>query len=77
MVCVWDWTTKKRISLLRDFGAPVSSLAFSPTGELLAVAASYGWEQGAPETLASKPPADAIFVRTMAEAEVKPKGGAA
>jgi hypothetical protein len=58
---------------LPEFGAPVTSLAFSPDGSLLAVAASYDWSQGDPALLPTKPPADAIFVRAVAPAEVAPK----
>ena len=41
----------------------------------LAIAASYGWEQGDPALLpgAAQLAADAVFVRDVAEADVKPK----
>jgi hypothetical protein len=44
-------------------------LAFSRDGSLLAVAASYMYEQGE----SAQQPADAIYIRQMAEVEVKPK----
>ena len=40
----------------------------APAGESVAVAASYAFERGDVEH-----PADAIHVRTLAEADVKPK----
>ena len=48
----------------------MAALAFSPgAGELLAVAASYTWERGAePGT-----PADAIVIRRVADADVRPR----
>jgi cell cycle arrest protein BUB3 len=75
-VLTWDLTSKKRICALAEFGTAVSSLAFSPSGSHIAVAASYGWEQGDPALLASKPPADAIHVREVSDAECRPKPAA-
>jgi cell cycle arrest protein BUB3 len=49
-------------------GAPGASSAFSPQGDLLAVASSYMHEFGQREA-----PPDAIFIRPVQDAEVKPK----
>ncbi len=82
-VCVWDHAQKKRVATLAHPGSAsgafpnsIASLAFSPSGARLAIAASYGWEQGDPAALpagAPPPPPDAVFVRDIAEADVKPK----
>ena len=72
-VCSWDGAAKKRIVALPTFGAPVTSVAFSDDGALLAVAASYDWSAGDPAALPAPPPADAIYIRTVAPAEVAPK----
>jgi cell cycle arrest protein BUB3 len=75
-VAIWDRAAKKRIVALPAFGAPISSLDFSPDGALLAIAASYDWSQGDPSTLdaAARPPPDAILIRQLSPAEVTPKG---
>lgn len=68
-VYVWDGAKKKRLCSLRRYPTSVAALAFSPSGESLAVGASYTYEHG------DQPhPPDAIFVRRIAEAEVRPKG---
>ncbi len=81
-VSVWDHQQKKRVATLAHPGAAsgafpnsIASLAFSPSGARLAIAASYGWEQGDPALLpgAAQLAADAVFVRDVAEADVKPK----
>jgi cell cycle arrest protein BUB3 len=53
---------------VRRYPSSIASLAFNKDGSLLAVASSYMFEQGE-----AQHPADAIFIRQMAEAEVKPK----
>ena len=63
-VCVWDYAQKKRVATLAHPGSAtgafpnsIASLAFSPCGTRLAIAASYGWEQGDPAALpAGTPP---------------------
>ncbi len=80
VVCVWDHALKKRVSQLPGCGGPsaansVASLAFSPDGSLLAVAASYAWEQGDPAQLPqyARPAPDTVYIRQVADAEVRPK----
>jgi hypothetical protein len=51
----------------------VSSLAFSADGALMAAAASYCHERGEQQGL----PPDQIFIRKIADAEVRPKPRAA
>eukprot|EP00887_Chlorella_sp_A99_P005513 scaffold1.g5513.t1 len=53
---------------ISGYPTSVAALAFDAAGSLLAVAASYTHEQGEREH-----PADAIYVRPCAEAEVRPK----
>ena len=67
-VFVWDGARKKRVASLRRYPTSVAALAFSPAGDTIAVAASYTYEQGE-----QAHPKDAIFVRGLADAEVKPK----
>ena len=71
-VHVWDGAKKKRICSLRRYPTSVACLAFSPSGERMAVAASYTWELGEQAHAA-----DAIFVRTVSDSEVKPKASKA
>ncbi len=49
----------------------MAALAFSRTGGLLAVAASYAYEQGERDH-----PADAVYIREVQDAEVRPKAKA-
>jgi cell cycle arrest protein BUB3 len=66
-VYVWDGARKKRISSLPTYPTSIASLAFSPSGDRLAVAASYTYEHGEQEH-----PPNAIFLRKVIDAEVKP-----
>jgi WD40 repeat protein len=45
-VFMWDGANKKRLCALRKFPTSVASLSFNSTGELLAVASSYTYEEG-------------------------------
>ena len=67
-VYVWDGNKKKRICALKRYPTSISSLAFSPDGESLAVASSYTYENGD----VAHPP-DEIYVRSVSLAEVKSK----
>jgi cell cycle arrest protein BUB3 len=68
MVNVWDGANKKRICQYPPYGTSVAALAFSSSGEKLAVAASYTWEEGERDH-----PNDSILVRTVLQGEVLPK----
>ena len=59
-VPLWDLAAKKRISLLPKFPSSISSLDFSPSGQLLAIASSYTFEE-----LDKPHPTDAIFIKSM------------
>lgn len=50
------------------YGTSIASLAFNYDGSLLAVAASYTYEEGEKEH-----PADTVFLRAPLETEVKRK----
>lgn len=69
LVHVWDGAKKKKITSLSRYPTSVACLAFSPgSGDKLAIAASYTWEQG------DQPhPPDAVIVRSMCDSEVRPK----
>lgn len=68
MVNVWDGDNKKRICQYPQYSTSIASLDFNSTGDLLAIAASYTFEEG------EKPhPPDAVLVRTVNDAEVRPK----
>eukprot|EP00727_Mastigamoeba_balamuthi_P002483 m51a1_g12231 putative mitotic checkpoint protein BUB3 (333) ;mRNA; r:78625-79997 len=68
-VFTWDGRNKKRLCQTRQYPSSIASLAFNDSGALLAVASSYTWEEG------EKPnaPRDQIFVRPVADLEIKPK----
>ena len=68
VVNIWDGAHKKRLCQIPGYPTSVSALAFSREGKYLAVASSYTWELGDKEH-----PADAIYVRTMSDSELKPK----
>jgi len=67
-VNIWDGKNKKRLCQLRKFPNCIASCAFNNSGTLLAVASSYTFYQGVREKST-----DYIFVRSVVEAEVKPK----
>jgi len=71
MVSIWDGQNKKRVCQFHRYPSGISSLAFDSTGELLAIASSYTYEEGEKDH-----PPDAIFIRHVAEVEVKPKARA-
>lgn len=71
-VYVWDGERKKRICALGRYPTSIASLAFSPSGEMLAIASSYTYENGE----VTHPP-DAIYIRRVDETEVRPKGSKA
>jgi cell cycle arrest protein BUB3 len=68
LVNIWDGQNKKRLCQFASYPTSISSLSFDSTGTLLAVASSYTYEEGERDH-----PQDAIFIRHIAEAEVKQK----
>jgi len=53
---------------ISSYPTSIASLAFSPQGNMLAVASSYMFESGQRQA-----PADEIYIRPVQEGEVKPK----
>eukprot|EP00762_Andalucia_godoyi_P004162 ANDGO_06377.mRNA.1 Mitotic checkpoint protein BUB3.1 len=67
-VQTWDLGGRRRISQLSSYASSISSLSFDKSGKRLAVAVSYTYEEGDKEH-----PKDAIFIRDVYDADVKPK----
>lgn len=57
-----------RTMQISSYPTSIASLAFSPQGNMLAVASSYMFEHGQRQA-----PADEIYIRPVQEGEVKPK----
>jgi len=70
-VSIWDWKNKKRIIQFHKYPTSISSLSFSPDGSNLAIACSY---LHASEDSPRDIPPDAIFIRKIADHEVRPRG---
>jgi len=68
LVNIWDAQNKKRLCQFHKYPTSIAALTFSADGTLLAIAASYTFEEGEKDH-----PADAIIIRHPSEAEVKPK----
>lgn len=68
-VNIWDGDNKKRICQFPQYHTSVASCHFNYDGQLMAVAASYTWEQDA---MRDKPQ-DKIYIRSIRDVEVKPK----
>ncbi|KUF95302.1 Calcium-dependent protein kinase 5 [Phytophthora nicotianae] len=62
----------KRITHLRQYPTSIAAMDFNHDGSVLAIAASYTYEQGEKDH-----PNDAIFLHTVQDAEVRPKKKAA
>lgn len=71
IVNVWDGKNKKRICQYPVYPTSVASLNFNRDGTLLAVAASYTFEEGDKEH-----PRDAIYIRNVNDSDVRPKTAA-
>jgi len=67
-IIIWDGVNKKRIKQLRRYPCSIASLAFSSNGSKLAIASSYTYEEGNKDT-----PPDTVFIRALAEVDVRPK----
>ncbi|KUF80614.1 Mitotic checkpoint protein BUB3 [Phytophthora nicotianae] len=76
VVNLWDGANKKRITHLRQYPTSIAAMDFNHDGSVLAIAASYTYEQGEKEYVMSHPN-DAIFLHTVQDAEVRPKKKAA
>ncbi|CAI5746179.1 unnamed protein product [Peronospora destructor] len=72
VVNLWDGANKKRITYLRQYPTSISAMDFNHDGSVLAIAASYTYEQGEKDH-----PNDAIFLHTVQDSEVRPKKKAA
>lgn len=68
VVNFWDRVNRKRIRQLPKYHSPISSMSFNRDGQLLALAASYGYEEGERD---HHP--DSIFVRAVEDSDIKPK----
>lgn len=69
VINIWDGDNKKRLFQIAPYPTSVASLAFSGDGALLAVASSYSYERGEQQGV----PPDQVFIRKVADAEVRPK----
>ncbi|TPX31953.1 hypothetical protein SeMB42_g07677 [Synchytrium endobioticum] len=67
-VSTWDGFNKKKLKQFQKYPASIASLAFNSTGTLLAVASSYTFEDGEKDS-----PPDSVYIRTILDADVKPK----
>mmetsp|Transcript_30742 Transcript_30742/g.117700 ORF Transcript_30742/g.117700 Transcript_30742/m.117700 type:complete len:363 (-) Transcript_30742:3835-4923(-) len=67
-VSVWDGNAKKRIRHYPRYDTSVSSLAFHPKGNLLAVAISYTFEEGD-----KAHPEDKVLLKPVTDADVQPR----
>lgn len=65
---IWDGQHKKRICQVSGYPTSIAALAFSRDGRHLAVASSYTWENGEVDHAP-----DEIYIRPIADAEVRPK----
>eukprot|EP01086_Lenisia_limosa_P002256 TRINITY_DN1492_c0_g1_i1.p1 TRINITY_DN1492_c0_g1~~TRINITY_DN1492_c0_g1_i1.p1 ORF type:complete len:326 (-),score=85.80 TRINITY_DN1492_c0_g1_i1:45-1022(-) len=68
IVNIWDGANKKRLCQLPRYSNSVASLSFNYAGNILAVAASYTWDEG------DKPHGrDQIILRSIQPSDVTPK----
>lgn len=67
--CLLHHAPRRAHPQVAGYPTSISSLAFSPAGDTLAVASSYCFESG---EVAHHPP-DQIFLRPVSDADVKPK----
>lgn len=68
-VYIWDSFNKKRLCQFHQYPTHISSLAFSPDGNTLAIAASYIYESDMKDTV----PPDTIYIKSVTDQETKPK----
>ncbi|VDK80423.1 unnamed protein product [Dibothriocephalus latus] len=72
VVNTWDGFNRKWLAQFEKYPTSISSLDFSEDGTQLAIASSYMFEYGD----IPNPPEPAIFIRTVADSEVKRKQAA-
>ncbi|KAJ1648756.1 mitotic spindle checkpoint protein Bub3 [Dispira simplex] len=72
IVNVWDWRNKKRLRQYPKYPSSIADLDFNCTGQWLAIASSYTYDEGEKDH-----PPDTLLVRAISENEVKPKTPAA
>lgn len=68
---IWDGNNKKRLCQFHKYPTSIASLAFDSTGQQLAIAVSYTFDEGEKDH-----PADCIMIRKVTDVEVKPKARA-
>mmetsp|Transcript_16047 Transcript_16047/g.34697 ORF Transcript_16047/g.34697 Transcript_16047/m.34697 type:complete len:350 (+) Transcript_16047:105-1154(+) len=68
VINLWDGDNKKRLFQISKYPTSVAAMAFNRDGSLLAVASSYAHERG---DIEHEP--DAIYIRSIQDAEVRPK----
>ncbi|KAG1696329.1 hypothetical protein DVH05_018462 [Phytophthora capsici] len=68
VVNLWDGANKKRITHLKQYPTSIAAMDFNHDGSVLAIAASYTYEQGEKDH-----PNDAIFLHTVQDSEIRPK----
>jgi len=70
-VSTWDGFNKKRLCIYHRYPTTISALAFSPAGDQLAIGSSFLDEVNVePGRFVPEPQ---LFIRSMADAEIKPK----
>ncbi|KAJ2162174.1 mitotic spindle checkpoint protein Bub3 [Coemansia sp. RSA 552] len=67
-VSLWDPDNKKRLKQYQGYPTSIAALDFNATGSVLAVAASYTYDEGE-----RAHPSDSIWLKSISENEAKPK----
>ncbi|KAJ2786177.1 mitotic spindle checkpoint protein Bub3 [Coemansia javaensis] len=67
-VSLWDPDNKKRLKQYQGYPTAIAALDFNASGTLLAVAASYTYDEGERDH-----PPDSIWIKPVAESEARPK----
>ncbi len=78
-IATWDARGRKRLAAIGPYPNSIAALAFSPDGAHLALSAAYDFSQGdagSDAARAGRAP-DAIHIRVVGDAEVRPKAAAA
>jgi cell cycle arrest protein BUB3 len=65
-VVTWDVSSRKKLTQYHRYATSISSLAFSPDGNALAIAVSYTFEEGE-----KNHPPDAIMIRTLSDVDLR------